>query len=163
MKNSIFDIEIKKPDGTYRTVRDFKGSVMLIVNTASYCGFTPHYKGLQILYDKYRIDGLVVLGFPCNQFGNQEPGSAVEIAEFCKINYQVTFPVFAKINVNGPDTAPLFKFLKSQTHGFLGTSNIKWNFTKFLVDREGKKILRFAPYRKPESLVRPIEKFLSNH
>lgn len=123
----------------------------MVVNTASKCGFTPQYKGLEELYQKYKDQGLVILGFPCNQFGKQEPGKAQEIQEFCEINYGVTFPIFDKVDVNGSNTHPIFKYLKSNLGGFLGSS-IKWNFTKFVIDKNGKPIKRFGPTTKPEDM-----------
>lgn len=130
---------------------------MLIVNTASKCGFTPQYAGLESLFRRYAAQGLVVLGFPCNQFGSQEPGDMTEIQNFCSLTYDVTFPLFAKINVNGNDAAPLFQYLKSAAPGLLGSEAIKWNFTKFLVDREGNVVERYAPTTTPESLVSAVE------
>jgi glutathione peroxidase len=134
--------------------------VMLVVNTASKCGFTPQYEGLEALYKKYKDQGFVVLGFPCNQFGRQEPGSESDIEDFCQLNYGVSFPMFAKIDVNGDDADPLFKYLKNRQKGILGSEKIKWNFTKFLVNRDGKVIARFASTVKPENLVKDIEKLL---
>jgi len=138
----------------------YKGKVVLVVNTASKCGFTPQYKGLEALYRKYKDQGLEVLGFPCNQFGAQEPGSEQEIATFCETNYDVTFPMFRKVDVNGDSAAPVYKFLKSAKPGLLGTEAIKWNFTKFLVDRSGKVLERFAPNDTPESIERDVAKAL---
>ena len=138
----------------------YKGKVVLVVNTASKCGFTPQYKGLEALYRKYKDQGLEVLGFPCNQFGAQEPGSEQEIATFCETNYDVTFPMFRKVDVNGESAAPVYKFLKSAKPGLLGTEAIKWNFTKFLVDRSGKVLERFAPNDTPESIERNVAKAL---
>lgn len=134
--------------------------MLLIVNVASQCGFTPQYAGLEKLYRTYRDRGLVVLGFPCNQFGQQEPGNEEEIKKFCSLQYDVTFPLFAKIDVNGPDAAPLFRFLKKEEKGLLGTEAIKWNFTKFLVNRKGEVVERFAPTTNPDSLSGAIEKLL---
>lgn len=152
---------------TARTLRgeevslaDYAGQVLLIVNTASKCGFTPQYAGLEALYRTYSGRGLAVLGFPCNQFGGQEPGGEAEIADFCSTTYDVTFPVFAKVEVNGPGAHPLFQWLKSAQPGVLGTEAIKWNFTKFLVDREGKVVDRFAPTTKPADLEKRIEALL---
>jgi glutathione peroxidase len=133
---------------------------MLVVNTASKCGFTPQYEGLEALYKKYKDQGFVVLGFPCNQFGRQEPGSESDIEEFCQLNYGVSFPMFTKIDVNGGDADPLFKYLKNSQKGILGSEKIKWNFTKFLVNRDGKVIARFASTVKPENLIKDIEKLL---
>lgn len=137
------------------------GKVVLIVNTASKCGFTPQYQGLQTLFEQYQDKGLVVIGFPCNQFGQQEPDENDKIGEFCQINYGVGFPIMAKIDVNGEQTHPVYQFLKSQTHGKgILTDNIKWNFTKFLIDRNGDVVNRYAPTTKPEALVSEIEKYL---
>jgi glutathione peroxidase len=133
---------------------------MLIVNTASHCGFTPQYAALEALYQRYRERGLVVLGFPCNQFGSQEPGEAEEIASFCQKNYGVSFPMFAKIEVNGNEAHPLYQYLKKAAPGLLGSEGIKWNFTKFLVDRQGEVVERYAPATAPESIARDIEKLL---
>jgi glutathione peroxidase len=138
----------------------YSGKVLLIVNTASECGFTPQYKGLQELYERYSARGLEVLGFPCNQFGKQEPGDAEQIASFCEQNYGVSFPMFAKIDVNGENAHPLFKYLTEEAPGVLGTEGIKWNFTKFLVDREGNVVNRFGSVTKPDALSGDIEKLL---
>ena len=138
---------------------DYKGKVLLIVNTATGCGFTPQYEGLQKLYDKYKNQGLEILDFPCNQFGHQAPGTEEEIQEFCTLKYKTTFPLFAKIDVNGKNADPLFTYLKNQQGGFLG-DDIKWNFTKFLVSRDGKVIDRYAPVTKPESIEDDILKLL---
>ena len=142
---NIFEIEVKTIDGQPRTLHFYKGKVMLIVNVASKCGFTNQYEGLEELYKKYAEKGFVVLGFPCNQFGGQEPGTEDEILSFCRLNYGVSFPMFAKVEVNGSNAHPLYAYLKKQRPGFLGSGAIKWNFTKFLVDREGKVTQRFAP------------------
>lgn len=146
--------------GSDQGFSDFEGKVVLIVNTASKCGFTPQYKGLEALYQKYKGRGLVVLGFPCNQFGKQEPGDEGEIGEFCERNFGVTFPLFAKVDVNGDNAHPLFAHLKKRAPGFLGTESIKWNFTKFLVAKDGKAIKRFAPKDKPQALESAIEALL---
>ena len=148
-------------DGRSLALSACRGQVMLIVNTASRCGFTPQYAGLEQLYRTYKDSGLLVLAFPCNQFGRQEPGSAGEIAAFCQQNYGVSFPVFARIEVNGPGAHPLYQFLKTSRRGFLGTERIPWNFTKFLVDRKGRVVARFAPSRKPEALAAAIERLLA--
>ena len=142
------------------SMSDYAGKVVLVVNTASHCGFTPQYAGLEALYKKYAAQGLVVLGFPCNQFGKQEPGGADEIEQTCHVNYGVSFPMMAKIKVNGSEAHPLWKFLKSEKPGFLGTEAIKWNFTKFLVDRAGKVVARHAPTARPEGLKKDIEALL---
>ena len=150
-------------DGRVASLADFKGKVLLIVNTASQCGFTPQYAGLEKLYQTYQESGLEVLGFPCNQFGAQEPGTAADIGAFCERNYGVSFPLFAKIDVNGETTHPLYRFLKKEKPGLLGPLGggaIKWNFTKFLVDRKGRVVDRFASTTKPESLAKHIEKLL---
>ena len=138
----------------------YKGRVLLVVNTASQCGFTPQYKGLEALQKKYHAKGFDVLGFPCNQFGAQEPGSESEIATFCETSFGVTFPMFAKVDVNGDDAAPLYQWLKKEKPGLLGSEGIKWNFTKFLVDRKGKVVARYAPNDTPESIAPDIEKLL---
>jgi len=158
---SIYDFKVKTIKGKETTLEPYKGKVMLIVNVASKCGYTPQYEGLEILYKKYKEKGLVILGFPCNQFSSQEPGSEAEIQNFCRVNFGVTFPMFAKINVNGDQTHPLYRYLKSQQPGFLGTESIKWNFTKFLVDKEGKVVDRFGSSTKPKSLENSIEKLLN--
>ena len=148
-------------DGRTARLDEFKGRALLIVNTASKCGFTPQYSGLEELFHKYKERGLAVLGFPCNQFGAQEPGSAEQIGSFCKGNYGVSFPIFAKIDVNGPDAHPLYRYLKSEKRGIFGTEAIKWNFTKFLVDRQGKVVKRYGPSTKPKALATQIETLLS--
>ena len=147
-------------DGATLAMSEFKGKVLLVVNTASKCGFTPQYKGLEALYEEYAERGLVVLGFPCNQFGKQEPDDEVAIAEFCDTQYGVTFPMFAKVEVNGEGAHPIFTLLKSAAPGILGSESIKWNFTKFLVDKQGKVVARFAPKDKPEALRKQIETLL---
>jgi glutathione peroxidase len=157
---TLYDFTVDDIKGKAVDLDRYKGKVLLVVNTASQCGFTPQYKGLEALYEKYRGKGLEVLGFLCNQFGAQEPGTADEIASFCEINYGVTFPLFAKVDVNGDNTAPVYKYLKSAKPGLLGSEAIKWNFTKFLVDRGGKVIARFAPNDTPESIAADIEKAL---
>jgi glutathione peroxidase len=158
--NTIYDFTVKTIDGKETTLEPYKGKVVLIVNVASKCGFTPQYDGLEALYRKYKDQGLVVLGFPCNQFGSQEPGSEAEIQNFCRVNFGVTFPMFSKINVNGDNTHPLYVYLKSEKPGILGSETIKWNFTKFLVDKEGKVIKRFGSSTSPESIEQDIEKIL---
>lgn len=156
----ITSIPVKAADGSTTDLLSEQGKVMLIVNVASKCGFTPQYEGLETLQEKYRGKGFTVLGFPCNQFGAQEPGDAEEIASFCKLTYDVDFPIFAKIDVNGDDAAPLYKHLKDEAPGLLGSKAIKWNFTKFLVDRSGKVLKRYAPQTKPEELTQDIEAVL---
>ena len=154
---SAYDFTAETLDGKPAPLADHRGQVMLIVNTASKCGFTPQYAGLEALYRKYKDRGLVILGFPCNQFGAQEPGNAEEIASFCSLTYDVSFPMMAKIDVNGPKAHPLYAWLKGEKKGILGTEGIKWNFTKFLIDREGKVAGRFAPTATPQSLESAIE------
>ena len=158
--SAITDLEVKAADGGPVSLDTWRGKVLLIVNTASKCGFTPQYEGLEDLHRKYADRGFEVLGFPCNQFGAQEPGDAAEIANFCSLTYDVTFPVFAKIEVNGPNADPLFQRLKQDAPGVLGSRGIKWNFTKFLVDRDGKAVRRYAPTVKPEALTGDIEALL---
>ncbi len=160
MAENIYSIPVQDIKRHETTLASYKNKVLLVVNVASKCGFTPQYTGLEGLYRKYRERGLEILGFPCNQFGAQEPGDEQEIQNFCKMNYDVSFPLFAKVNVNGGETAPIFDFLKSSQPGILGTEAIKWNFTKFLVDRSGKVVARFAPNTKPEDLEKEIEKLL---
>jgi glutathione peroxidase len=156
----LYDIDVTTIKGQTETLGVYRGQAMLIVNVASRCGFTPQYKGLDALYRKYRDRGFVILGFPCDQFGNQEPGSEAEIATFCEVNFGVSFPLFAKVLVNGPDAHPLFRHLTETKRGLLGTRSIKWNFTKFLVDRQGNVTRRFGPLTKPERLYRPVEAIL---
>jgi glutathione peroxidase len=155
----IYDFTAKSLSGEDVALKNFEGQVLLIVNTASACGFTPQYKGLEVLQQAYGPRGFSVLGFPCNQFASQEPGDAKEIEQFCSTNYAVTFPMFAKIDVNGGNAHPLYRYLKSEKSGLLGAS-IKWNFTKFLVDRSGKVVGRHAPTTKPEALTKEIEALL---
>ena len=157
MAESIYSIPVKTIDLEDTTLEPYRGKVLLIVNVASKCGFTPQYEGLEALYRKYRERGLVVLGFPCNQFGHQEPGDEQEIKSFCRLQYDVTLPLFAKLDVNGDAAHPLYRLLKSAKPGVLGTEAIKWNFTKFLVGRDGVVLQRYAPQDKPESLERDIE------
>jgi glutathione peroxidase len=154
---SAYDFEAQTLDGKPAPLGDYRGKVLLIVNTASKCGFTPQYEGLEALYRKFKDRGLVILGFPCNQFGAQEPGDAAEIANFCSLTYDVSFPMMGKIDVNGPKAHPLYAWLKGEKKGILGTEGIKWNFTKFLIDREGKVAGRFAPTATPQSLESAIE------
>ncbi len=153
-------LSVRRLEGGTQSMADYKGKVLLIVNVASQCGFTPQYTGLEALWQKYRKRGLVVLGFPCNQFGGQEPGDEVAIGEFCSRTYDVSFPMFAKVDVNGDATHPVFAFLKARAPGILGTEGIKWNFTKFLVDRDGKVVARYASAHKPEDMADDIEKLL---
>ncbi len=157
---AIHDFSATALDGREISLGDYRGKVLLIVNTASRCGFTPQYESLEKLYREYGPRGLVVLGFPCNQFGAQEPGDAAEIARFCSLTYDVSFPMFAKVDVNGENAHPLYRYLKSEKAGLLGTEGIKWNFTKFLVDRNGEVVERYAPATKPEDLRKAIEALL---
>ena len=156
---NIYDFKVRNAKGVEVSMADYKGKVLLIVNTATGCGFTTQYEGPQKLYDKYKNQGLEILDFPCNQFGHQAPGTEEEIQEFCTLKYKTTFPLFAKIDVNGKNADPLFTYLKNQQGGFLG-DDIKWNFTKFLVSRDGKVIDRYAPVTKPESIEDDILKLL---
>jgi glutathione peroxidase len=160
--NTLFDFKVKDAKHNEYDLGQHKGHVVLVVNVASQCGFTPQYKGLEELYKRYHERGLVILGFPCNQFGSQEPGSDEEVQKFCSLTYAVTFPVLGKIDVNGPQTAPAYKFLKEKAPGLLGTEMIKWNFTKFLVNRQGEVIKRYAPNTEPADIASDIEKALSN-
>jgi glutathione peroxidase len=157
---SIYDFSATRLDGTEQPLSAFQDGVLLIVNTASKCGFTPQYEGLETLQKTYGPKGFLVLGFPCNQFGGQEPGDAEEIAKFCKLTYDVSFPMFAKVEVNGADAHPLYKFLKSAKPGLLGIEAIKWNFTKFLIDRKGQVVERFAPTTTPAALAGAVEALL---
>jgi glutathione peroxidase len=157
---SIYDFTVEDIQGRTQKLDRYKDKVMLIVNVASKCGFTPQYKGLEALYEKLHARGLEVLGFPCNQFGAQEPGSKEEIAKFCELNYGVKFPMFAKIDVNGDHAAPLYQYLKKSKPGLLGSEAIKWNFTKFLVDRKGNVVERYAPNVEPQAIASDIEKLL---
>jgi glutathione peroxidase len=152
VSDTVYDYAATAIDGAERPLADFRGKVLLIVNVASECGFTPQYAGLEALYRKYADRGFAVLGFPCNQFGAQEPGTEAQIRTFCERNYKVSFPLFAKISVNGPTTHPLYVYLKSSEPGLLGTEGIKWNFTKFLIGRDGRPLKRYAPATKPEAL-----------
>jgi len=159
MGKSVFDFTARENDGKELDFGSLKGRPLLIVNTASKCGFTPQYKGLEALHQKYKDEGLAVVAFPCDQFAHQEPGDDSTIASFCKRNYGVTFPLMAKIEVNGPGTHPVFAWLKKKAPGLIG-SNIKWNFTKFLVSRDGTKVKRYAPAVEPKALAADIEKAL---
>ena len=158
---TAYDFSATDIDGQTRSLSDYTGKVLLIVNVASKCGFTPQYTGLEKLWQDYRDRGLVVLGFPCDQFGHQEPGDEAEIKNFCSLNYDVDFPLYSKIDVNGSNAHPLWKWLKDEKGGLLGIDAIKWNFTKFLVGRDGRVIKRYAPTDKPESLTRAIEAALA--
>jgi len=157
MPATIADFSATLPNGETLSLADKAGKVLLVVNTASKCGFTPQYAGLEALWQKYRDSGFEVIGFPCNQFGAQEPGNADEIASFCSLNYGVSFPMMAKIDVNGTEADPLYQWLKAAAPGVLGTQGIKWNFTKFLIGRDGKVVRRYAPTDKPEGLEADIE------
>lgn len=153
---SVYDFSAKTIDGDEQKLSAYKGKMMLVVNVASKCGFTPQYAGLEALYEKFKDKGVVVLGFPCDQFGHQEPGDEAEIKNFCALTYDVKFPMFAKVEVNGANTHPLYKYLKSQAKGLLGSESIKWNFTKFLVDADGKVVTRYAPTDTPEKIEKDI-------
>jgi glutathione peroxidase len=153
----VYDFKATTIDGNEQSLDEYKGKTMLIVNVASKCGFTPQYKGLEDLYEKFRDQGLVVLGFPCDQFGHQEPGDEEEIKNFCALNYDVQFPLFAKIDVNGNDAHPLYKYLKQEAKGVLGSEAIKWNFTKFLVGKDGKVVRRYAPTDTPKGIEKDVE------
>jgi len=157
---TVFDFTAQDIAGKDVDLSQYQGKVLLIVNTASKCGFTPQYKGLQAIFEKYRERGFEVLGFPCNQFGHQEPGDEAQISEFCELNFGVDFPLFGKIDVNGDDAHPLYRHLKEEAPGLLGSKAVKWNFTKFLVNRDGQVVKRYAPTDKPESLAKDIEKLL---
>jgi glutathione peroxidase len=159
--STVYDFSAQTIDGKTRKFADYKGKVLLVVNTASKCGFTPQYKGLEAVYEKFKDRGFAVLGFPCNQFGAQEPGPESQIAEFCEMNYGVSFPMFAKVDVNGDGAHPLFKHLTSAKKGLLGSEAIKWNFTKFLVGKDGAVIERYAPTTTPEAIVKDIEAALA--
>ncbi|URD61702.1 glutathione peroxidase [Sphingomonas sp. KRR8] len=156
----LYTLPVQAPDGSKTSLQPFAGKVLLIVNVASKCGFTPQYAGLQALQDRYAAQGFSVLGFPCNQFGAQEPGDAEEIANFCSLTYDVSFPLFAKIDVNGDGAAPLYRYLEHEAPGLLGSEAIKWNFTKFLIDRSGKVVKRYAPQTKPEDIAADIAALL---
>ena len=157
---SVYDFNVKGLNGDDVSLSDYQGKVMLIVNTASKCGYTPQYQGLESLYKELSSDGLVILGFPCNQFGKQEPGSADEIQEFCALNYNVSFPMFAKIDVNGSQALSLYQYLKENARGVLGSKRIKWNFTKFLINRHGQVVDRFAPMKPPHRIKNKIKPLL---
>lgn len=154
------NIPLTRISGATENIQDYANKVLLIVNVASHCGFTSQYRELQSLHEEFKDRGLVVMGFPCNQFGNQEPGSSQEIAQFCQTNYKITFPIFQKIEVNGANTHSLFEYLKKNAPGILGTEAIKWNFTKFLVNREGQVVNRYASASTPESISSDIKKLL---
>jgi len=158
---SLYDIEVTTIIGERRRMADWKGQVLLVVNVASKCGYTPQYTGLEALHRKYHTQGFAVLGFPCDQFGHQEPGTEAEIASFCSLTYDVTFPMFAKVEVNGPNAHPLFRLLKAAKKGLLGTTAIKWNFTKFLVGRNGRVLRRFATAEVPERIEPHVRKLVA--
>lgn len=158
---SLYDFEITDIEGRKQRLDAYRGQVLLVVNVASQCGLTPQYAGLETLYRRHRSEGFAVLGFPCNQFGHQEPGGESEIKSFCERNYQVTFPLFAKIDVNGPAAHPLYRFLKAARRGWLGTRSIKWNFTKFLIDRRGAVVRRFAPTASAKRIERDVARLLA--
>ena len=157
---SIADFSAKLPNGEEISLADKLGKVLLVVNTASRCGFTPQYDGLEALYRKFKDQGLEVVAFPCNQFGAQEPGNAEEIASFCKLTYDVTFPLMAKVDVNGDGATPLYQWMKDQAPGLMGSKSVKWNFTKFLIGRDGQVVRRYAPTDKPAGIEKDIEKLL---
>lgn len=161
MAESVYDFSVTTIMGLPRSLRTYEGKVLLIVNTASKCGFTPQYAGLQELYDRYHDQGFEILGFPCNQFMNQEPGSNEDIQQFCQLNYGVSFAMFSKVDVNGDKAHPLFEYLKKEAPGALGVKAVKWNFTKFLVDRQGKVLERFAPSVEPAEIAPAIERLLN--
>ena len=158
--SAIYDFKVKTIDGKDVSLSEYRGKALLIVNVASKCGFTPQYQGLEKLYETFKEKGFEVLGFPCNQFGSQEPGSEQEIQQFCTLNYGVKFPMFSKVDVNGPDAHPLYRFLKKEEKGILGTEAIKWNFTKFLVDKQGNVVERFAPQTDPTAISKKVEDLL---
>jgi len=160
MQKQFYDFEAKNIKGKTISMSQYKGKVVLVVNVASECGFTPQYEGLEKLYETYKEQGFEILAFPCNQFGEQEPGSGEEIQKFCSTKFSVTFPLFKKIEVNGDNTHPLYVFLKSEATGFLGSESIKWNFTKFLIDKKGNVIERYGSITKPATIAKDIEKLL---
>ncbi len=157
---SLYDIDVTTIDGQHQQLSAYRGKTLLVVNVASKCGFTPQYRGLESLYEEYKDKGFAVLGFPCDQFGHQEPGAEAEILQFCTSNYNVTFPMFAKVEVNGDNAHPLYKYLKAEKKGLLGSGFIKWNFTKFLVGADGTVLKRYAPADTPESIAEDVGKIL---
>jgi glutathione peroxidase len=161
MTDTVYDFSCQTPGGDSRSLQDYQGKVLLVVNTASKCGFTPQFAGLEEMYKNYHDKGLEILGFPCNQFGKQDPGNNDEIMEFCQLNYGVSFPMFGKIEVNGAAADPLFKYLKKEAPGVLGSEGIKWNFTKFLIDASGKVVKRYAPKDTPKAIAKDIEKLIA--
>lgn len=160
METSIYNFSANRLNGQETVLSKYKGKTIIVVNTASKCGLTPQYEGLENLYNKYKNNGLIILGFPCNQFGNQEKGSSEDIQDFCQVNYGVSFPMFEKIEVNGKNTHPIYKYLKSKLSGGIFGSSIKWNFTKFVIDKNGKPVKRFAPTATPEKMEKYIESIL---
>ena len=161
MTDTVYDFSCQTPGGDSRSLQDYQGKVLLVVNTAAKCGFTPQFAGLEEMYKNYHDKGLEILGFPCNQFGKQDPGNNDEIMEFCQLNYGVSFPMFGKIEVNGAAADPLFKYLKKEAPGVLGSEGIKWNFTKFLIDASGKVVKRYAPKDTPKAIAKDIEKLIA--
>jgi glutathione peroxidase len=161
MTDTVYAFSCQTPGGDSRSLQDYQGKVLLVVNTASKCGFTPQFAGLEEMYKSYHDKGLEILGFPCNQFGKQDPGNNDEIMEFCQLNYGVSFPMFGKIEVNGAAADPLFKYLKKEAPGVLGSEGIKWNFTKFLIDASGKVVKRYAPKDTPKAIAKDIEKLIA--
>ena len=161
MTDSVYEFSCQTPGGTPKSLEDYQGKVLLVVNTASKCGFTPQFKGLEEMYKEYSSKGLEILGFPCNQFGKQDPGSNDEIMEFCQLNYGVSFPMFGKIEVNGSAADPLYEHLKTEARGALGSKRIKWNFTKFLVGKDGKVLARFEPMVTPEEIAAQLDGLLA--
>jgi glutathione peroxidase len=161
MAKTVYDFSCATTGGKKKSLTDYQGKVLLVVNTASKCGFTPQFEGLEEMYEKHKDEGLEILGFPCNQFGKQDPGSNDEIMEFCQLNYGVSFPMFGKIEVNGGGTDPLYKHLKKEAPGALGTQRIKWNFTKFLIDTEGNVVKRYAPTDTPKAIAKDVKKLLA--
>ena len=161
MTNTVYEFSCQTPSGEKKSLADYQGKVLLVFNTASKCGFTPQFAGLEEMYAKYKDKGLEILGFPCNQFGKQDPGSNDEIMEFCQLNYGVSFPMFGKIAVNGAGADPLFQHLKKEAPGVLGSEGIKWNFTKFLIDPAGNVVRRYAPKDTPKAIAKDIEKLLA--
>ena len=157
MTENIYQLESKLNNGHLKSLQDYNGKVLLVLNTASKCGFTPQYTGLQDVYQQYQSQGFEVLGFPCDQFGHQEPGSDEQIEQFCSLNFNLTFDLFAKVEVNGPNSHPLFAFLKRAAPGILGSTGIKWNFTKFLINKQGEVVKRYAPATKPQQISHDIE------
>ncbi|MBS0437981.1 MAG: glutathione peroxidase [Proteobacteria bacterium] len=157
---SVYDFSARTIDGDEQKLSAYKGKTLLVVNVASKCGFTPQYTGLEALYERFKDKGVVVLGFPCDQFGHQEPGDEAEIKNFCALTYDVKFPMFAKVEVNGANAHPLYKYLKSQAKGLLGSESIKWNFTKFLVDADGKVVTRYAPTDTPEKIEKDLARMV---